>query len=889
MSLFKGIRTTNKADKISNFQSTSCDFGTPLPLAYGTCKLSPNLINYQDFTTTKKKTTTKSGKAKTTNIDYEYSVYIELALCEGPIGGINKIWVGDTKYNSLAEFNTAKDATGTPLMLNVGDNNSPTTYMQTNHPDIACGYNNMAFLYGFVSLGINTASCPSYQVEVKGLCRVNNAIKDANPADVIQDMLSRIGLGSYCDAVSFANYKAYCTATDLLISTPADLFGSQTSASDVIKTILDLTNAYMFWSVDRFKIIPRDDRQHGSWSPNKTVLYDLTKDDLCKQSDGSAIVIFKYKDTSEIYNRFGLTFTNRDNDYEAETVFFEDTEDIAVNGVKSNSTIDGRWFHTKERAIKAVEMAARVNRIETVEYQFYLDWALGERLEPGDLVTLTDENIGIVSQPVMVKSVTFDRSGKANVKAVRREPGNYSAAVIDVHENDYNYIDLNVQPSDTKVPIFITPPPALTSGGMELWIALQGEDETWGGCQVYVSDKDSEYSLNGIQDTSSSMGAIVSSISADADAVTVQFFNSNTVELMAGTEEDANNRNTLLWINGEIVAYSSSTLVSANRYTFGGLKRGQYNTLAVSHDADASVVVLDANLFSISLPAQYADREMFFKFPAFNELQRNVQDLAEVDAYSTVIVNNNDAVSSAELSYNYYNSSTTNDLINEAMNTPPDYWDFVVENYVSDDKKNWYRLYQSGWVEQGGTTISTTSDALEVSLVKPMADTNYYVNWLVNGSHSDSNMQHGVSKYPSYFVLRDYTLNATTATWYACGYALKEFPADLTLNVTKYSDNPVQTITTTITVDGASVTYTGNQSGLTVPYGATVKVYTGKNDRVLYNGERWRIWGSKTGNIIFNGEDKKAVNYQWRMTENVNITTTAPQITVYSPYEGGDA
>ena len=61
--------------------------------------------------------------------------------------------------------------------------------------------------------------------------------------------------------------------------------------------------------------------------------------------------------------------------------------------------------------------------------------------------------------------------------------------------------------------------------------------------------------------------------------------------------------------------------------------------------------------------------------------------------------------------------------------------DFVIETWR--DGYNWYRLYNSGWIEQGGmggAAITTYS----VTLHKEMADANYYVN-LTSCNHSSAN------------------------------------------------------------------------------------------------------------------------------------------------------
>lgn len=52
--------------------------------------------------------------------------------------------------------------------------------------------------------------------------------------------------------------------------------------------------------------------------------------------------------------------------------------------------------------------------------------------------------------------------------------------------------------------------------------------------------------------------------------------------------------------------------------------------------------------------------------------------------------------------------------------------DFVVESYKNGTE--WYRLYKSGWVEQGGLkTASGTSGSVTISLLKEMANTNYNI------------------------------------------------------------------------------------------------------------------------------------------------------------------
>lgn len=634
MGLFKKTSFTSRSNKIDAFQSTVCEFGTPVPLLFGTCKVSPNLICYQDFTTKEKRVTQKSGKSKSTTITYLYYVYAELALGEGVIKDVSKVWVGDTAYNSLAALNANGRNEGSGLSLNRGDNNTPTTYMSTNHPEIATGYNDLAYLYGKIFLGEDSASMPSYSFEVKGTLIDSNDGTDANPAGVIKSILGSIGLGDYVDIPSLKNYASYCKNADLLISTYNDAFSNQKKAQEVIAELLELTNTYMFWSVDRFKFVPRDDVKRGTWEPNTEVIYDIDADELISQ--GGAPVVFKRKDSTEIYNYVTVNFLNRANDYEEESVSFQDIASIKTYGVRSVS-YDAKWLHTKERALKYAQMKTRLAQTECNQYTLKLPWKYC-RLEPGDLIRITDEAIGIKGQVAMVSEVTEASNGLITVTALQRAPGDYSEAKYKV-DNKYQYQDFNVNPGDTATPLFIIPPSDLvaSSSGCELWIALHGNSEDWGGCDVYVSTKDGDYSYNGTHGVSSVYGQLVSDLYYDGDIVDIELDNPRAVELLTGSAQDAKDGNTLIWINGECMSYSLATLQGSNIYTLSGLVRAQCGTKQGEHYYDDDVAILDGNIYAVSLPKSYIGKTLYFKFPAFNAFKANGQDLADVDCYTCVV------------------------------------------------------------------------------------------------------------------------------------------------------------------------------------------------------------------------------------------------------------
>lgn len=633
MGLFKKSSFTSRSNKIDAFQSTVCEFGTPVPLLYGTCKVAPNLICYQDFTTREKRVTQKSGKSKSTTITYLYYVYVELALGEGIIDGVSKVWVGDTAYSTLYALNANSGNEGSGLSLSRGNDNAPTAYMSTNHADIATGYTNLAYLYGKIFLGEDNAAIPSYSFEVRGALLDSGDGVDANPAYVIRDILRSIGLGECVDEASFNNYADYCNATDLLISSFNDAFFSQKKAQEVIAELLEITNTYMFWSVDRFKFVPRDDVQRGTWKPNAEIIYDIDADELISQN--GAPVVFRRKDSAEIYNYVTINFLNRANDYEEESVSFQDVASIKAYGVRSVS-YDAKWLHTKERALKYARMKTRLAQTECNQYTLKLPWKYC-RLEPGDLIRITDEAIGIKGQVAMVSEVTEANDGLITVTALQRAPGDYSEAKYKV-DNKYQYQDFNIDPGDTARPLFIIPPSDLvaSSSGCELWIALHGRNKDWGGCDVYVSTKDGDYSYNGTHGVSSVYGQLASDLSYNGDSVDIHLDNPRAVELLTGSTQDAADGNTLVWINGECMSYSLATLTGPNLYTLSGLVRAQYGTKLGNHYADDDVAILDGNIYALTLPKAYIGKKLYFKLPAFNAFKANSQDLSDLDCYTCV-------------------------------------------------------------------------------------------------------------------------------------------------------------------------------------------------------------------------------------------------------------
>lgn len=623
MSFFRGRTTTTRANKISEFTVNTAEYGAVVPEIIGTVRTAGNVIYYDDFTAHEHRETHKAGKggrSKQVSITYTYTVAVILGLCEGPVSGIGKVWIGKNVHNYPAD----------DIQLTLFDgkeNQQPWAYTQSKHPDKALPYPGLAYMAGVIDLG-DSGSMPSYNFEVKGrLLETGDGI-DVNPADYIRYVLDKIGKKDI-QIIGLDNYRKYCKEADLLISSPPD--EDAKAAREVVNEIAKLTNAYVFWSNDKLKIVPLADRPVGSWAPDKTGIIDLTADDFLPQS-GGALVTYKRKDSSAIYNQFPVEFINRANGYEKESVSYEFTEDIKNYGVRAASVTNAHYVYTKERAVKIAEQLARNNKYERTQYTFKLDWSLC-RLEVGDLVRLTDENSGIYEQVAVINGITEGTDGCLTVTAISRAPGDYPAAKYNVHANDRPYIDYNKTAPDT-VPVIFQPPADLTADGLELWIAAKGKADGWGGCTVYVSDDNTNYRTVGQIAGSARCGKLTQPLSPMPNHPSGnQVFVTCNDQLLSGTPQDAQRKNTLCWIDGECMSYVNANLQSNGAWLLSGLYRGQCNTTIRMHAKDTDFVRLDNSVFKVPFTKDDIGKKIYLKFCSYNIFGAGNQDLSEVKAY----------------------------------------------------------------------------------------------------------------------------------------------------------------------------------------------------------------------------------------------------------------
>ena len=99
---------TVEGPKLTDLKTQTSDYGTVLPVIYGTVRMAGNVMWADEIREhkVKKKEGGKGGPTQTT-ITYVYTASFAVGLCEGVIEGIRRIWANGELIYSATENGTA--------------------------------------------------------------------------------------------------------------------------------------------------------------------------------------------------------------------------------------------------------------------------------------------------------------------------------------------------------------------------------------------------------------------------------------------------------------------------------------------------------------------------------------------------------------------------------------------------------------------------------------------------------------------------------------------------------------------------------------------------------------------------------------------------------------
>jgi hypothetical protein len=622
--------------------------GKAITIGWGQTRIPGNLIWYGDF---KSQTTGggggKGGGGKSGGGSTTYSASVIIGICEGPIVSVPQIWNNATPV-SLGSLN---------LGINLGAYDAtPWSYMSSVYPSEALAYRGLAnAVAGNMPLG-SSSSLPNITFEVQ--FAINTSIAggppDADPALVTADFLTNpnysIGFPSEFlgDLITYSNY---CIANGLVVS-PA--ITDQSEARQFLVDLLRATNSEAVWSGGYLKVVPYGDTtitaNGRTYTAPSAPLYSLSDVDFkpIQGSNPNSTSVFSSGDPVQVtrlrpsdqMNDVTIEYLDRSNGYNATVVEVQDDAGINAYGLRKASTQTLHFFCLQSAALMSAQlMLGREAIRNTFAFTVGAEYIL---LDPMDIIAISDMQLGLVDQWVRITEITENPDGTLTIYAEEYLDGTGSAPIYSAQPALGIGPALNATPTGLATPVIWEPTYAL-AGATEIWIAMAGTTN-FGGCEVWVSTDDETYQIAGTFDGVSRMGQTTSALATIAvppSGLAIDVANTLNVdmtesgaELASGTQQDAQQGNTVCYLDGEYFAYQTATLVSAGVYALSYLVRGLYDTVPAAHRQSEPVVRLSpGTYFRFPLTVDRIGQQFWFKFLAFNDYGAGQQSLDEVMAY----------------------------------------------------------------------------------------------------------------------------------------------------------------------------------------------------------------------------------------------------------------
>lgn len=487
------------------------------------------------------------------------------------------------------------------------------------------------------------------------------------PANVVYDFLTNPRYGAKFPATAIdmsslfsdpSSFDKYTKAQNIEFA----LAISQASAArDYIQRWLDTLNTACFWSGEQIKFAPWSDQNYTgngvNFVPVTTIRYALTDDDFLGEGNEEPIKI-RRADTYDCHNTYRFKFTDQANEYNIGVVEAKDEASIQLIGERTANPIDAAHIVDVTTARTMCEVWKNRHLYIRNTYTFRLSWEYA-LLEPMDLVTLTQADLGLNAAPVRIVSVEEDEDGILTFEAVDYLAGVIDSAPLVAQGGEPTPVNNLNPPTDMVHYVIMEPPSGMTSNRNQAWIQATGDPRYVGGFVVWVSLDGISYANIGttLRSTIGVYGYLISaplgylnpfygtnpdtaSLIDDVDVivsgsqVSGVFPNSDPINAAAGVP--------LIYIDQtqEFMSYETSTLTSFGHYelqTFYRNWQNRYPGRSVNQSL-TNVALVSQNALRYSIPDSLNNADtIYIKFQAFNPTGTVFQDVSMLTAYSYIV------------------------------------------------------------------------------------------------------------------------------------------------------------------------------------------------------------------------------------------------------------
>jgi Putative phage tail protein len=380
-----------------------------------------------------------------------------------------------------------------------------------------------------------------------------------------------------------------------------------------------------------------------SYTPNLTPVYALTDLDFVDEKGNKDPVQVERADIFSLPTIQRIECSSRANQYAATPVEARDQSQIELFGPRVGSVIQAHEICDELRIAPLVAQTILQRELYVrAKFTFKLSWEYC-LLDPMDVVTLTDANLGLSNYPVRVTVIEEDDRGLLSVTAEELVSG-ISTPAFYQNASAGNFAPNWAVPAvPVNAPLIFEPPPAATAGVALVWVGVSGlnggpTNQQWGGANVFVSIDNVTYSQIAMVTTPLRQGVLTAPLPPAFGWDTSNTLTVNLAEsggALAGTSQAAAMQGaTLALVDDELLAFETATLTGANAYNLTGLARGLGGTSVASHASGTPFSRLDGAIVKYDLPANLVGQTLYFKFQSFNVFGGGVQDLSTCSVYT---------------------------------------------------------------------------------------------------------------------------------------------------------------------------------------------------------------------------------------------------------------
>jgi hypothetical protein len=677
-------------------------YGLCIPIVYGAMRVSMNVIwatpVWAVGTTHEEGGKGGGGQSETT---YEYYMGIIGGLCEGPIRGVKRYWQGKDAYPSLAGGHYGDVFW---FIHNGTQGQAQSAYFNSSYQSQGLGYNSLAYCFRpNVYLG-NSPDLPncSFEIEGKGCGNEQDlAWPDALPSFIIHDLLTNPQYGAGFPTSSFAtgwgggSIDAYCDAVRLYISAS---FDTQRSAADIVKELCLICDAAPVWTGVALKVLPLCDAPVSGFTPDVAPVADITESDILEP------IQITRTTPADAYNSQQVEYLDRSHDYNPTIVEARNDAAVRTYGLRPAPPLQLHEITTVNVAMQVAQLSIQRSITLLNKYTLKLS-ARWQLLDPMDIIAVSDARENMSDALLRIQTVTLNEDGSVSIEAEDFIPGTYTPAMYASPTVDPGGSHASDTTANCAAPVIFPSTAAYSPNQRELCLATAGPQPleawtpghsysvgnivtygdllyicikaivsqpiiigsplpacyiapyqlaeywqvcSWGGCNVWVSTDNQTYAKVGTIMQAARYGKLVAELppgatfpAADTTYTLSVDLSQSGGKLLSASQADADALRTLLWVDGEYLAYETAQLRSVaptgpNLFDLTYLQRGVYDTTSKDHLANAPIVRLDSAVLHV--PCNVATgATVYVKLQSFNAAGGALQDLSTLTPYTHVV------------------------------------------------------------------------------------------------------------------------------------------------------------------------------------------------------------------------------------------------------------